>query len=78
MGFVAGAATAVIVGSLTGIVTALVAYSLDKLDLFGVEAAARGIRLQQALEKDVDRSLGDCEAMVRELEHLLHPQQAEA
>ncbi len=75
LGFVAGAATAVIVGSVTGIVTVLVTYSLDKLDLFGVEAEARGERLQLTLDREVERSAAECDAMLLELEHLL-PQPA--
>lgn len=77
LGLVAGVATAVIVGSVTGIVTALVTYSLDKLDLFGVEAKARGARLQQTLDADVERSVIDCEAMLVELGRLL-PQPVDA
>ncbi|WP_165418402.1 hypothetical protein [Dyella amyloliquefaciens] len=40
----------------TGIVTALLTSSLDKLDLFGVEAKAQGERLQLTLDQDLQRS----------------------
>lgn len=70
LGFVAGFATAIIVGSITGIVTALAAYGLDKLDLFGVEADARSARIQTLLDKGLEESIAECDSLVLELEAL--------
>lgn len=70
LGFVAGFATAIIVGSITGIVTALAAYGLDKLDLFGVEADARSARIQTLLDKGLEESIAECDSLLLELQTL--------
>lgn len=70
LGFVAGFATAIIIGSITGIVTALAAYGLDRLDLFGVEAEARGARIQTLLDKGVEESIAECDSLLLELQML--------
>ena len=71
LSFIAGFATAVIVGSVTGIVTAMVVHGLDKLDLFGVEAQAKLERIQQSLDEDIEASEASCEAMLLELDSQL-------
>lgn len=70
LGFVAGFATAIIVGSITGVVTALAAYGLDKIDLFGVEADARGARTQTLLDEGLKESIAECDSLLLDLQTL--------
>ncbi len=65
--------TAVIVGSLTAIVMALMTYLIDKLDLLGVIKAEQTKYMFKTLDSDNKESLENCKNIGEEIESYLLP-----
>ncbi|AUJ69934.1 lactate permease [Pseudoalteromonas sp. NC201] len=64
-------ATAVIIGSLTAIAMSLVAYLVDKMDIFGVIEAQETKFILESLDKDIDEKLNRCERISEEVDEFL-------
>lgn len=63
--------TAVIVGSLTAIAMSLIAYLIDKMDIFGVIKAQETKFILENLNKDIDEKLKRCESISEEMDGFL-------
>jgi hypothetical protein len=68
LGVVADIATAAIVGSIVAIAIALSAYTIDRLDLLGVQQEKRQTRIIERLDANIHQSIGRFESMLFELE----------
>lgn len=68
LGVVADIATAAIVGSIVAIAIALSAYTIDRLDLLGVQQEKRQTRIIERLDANIHQSIGRFESMLLELE----------
>lgn len=73
VGIFAGIATAVIVGALTAMATAMSVYLLDKLDIFGTNERAKLKDLEGRLDASIQGSLERCEATLLVLESRYEP-----
>jgi hypothetical protein len=62
--------TAIFVGALTGILTALVIYSLDKLDIFGANEDERHKFIMTTLENNINKNIAMSEKNIKLLSNL--------
>lgn len=67
----ASVATTVIVGSLTATAMSLVAYLIDKMDIFGVIKTQETKFILENLDKDIDEKLMRCESISEEVDEFL-------
>lgn len=63
--------TAVIVGSITVILMALVTYLIDKLDILNVIQAERNKYINNALDTKINNDLMDCKLLISDIEDLI-------
>lgn len=70
LGLVADIATAAIVGTIVAIAIALSAYTIDRLDLLGVQEEKRQTHIIGRLDENIFRSIQETESLLRQLQGL--------
>lgn len=62
--------TSVIIGAITAIVTAMLVYLIDKLDIFNVVKVEEDKYILESLDNDIQRKLIDCERIAIQIDDL--------